>query len=204
MATITLRSVKGSALTFAEGDANFTNLNNDKLEDITSESIGDLSDVDLTGNADNYILVYNSTSGNFEVEAQPSAGIANVVDDTTPQLGGDLDGQGNTVSDVQLEDYKETVYSLGSTDSPSIDATNGNVQSVTITSGLAIPNISNFDTGATMTLIISGSGDLSDNTTGTIALFANAGTKTITTNGILSIFNDGSNYYCSLATDYTS
>lgn len=47
MATIVTRTGKGSALTFAEGDANFTNLNNDKLEDITNESIGDLSDVQL-------------------------------------------------------------------------------------------------------------------------------------------------------------
>jgi hypothetical protein len=32
MATIVTRAGKGSALTFTEGDANFTNLNNDKLE----------------------------------------------------------------------------------------------------------------------------------------------------------------------------
>ncbi len=49
MATIVTRTSKGSALTFAEGDANFTNLNNDKLEDITNESIADLSDVNISG-----------------------------------------------------------------------------------------------------------------------------------------------------------
>jgi hypothetical protein len=37
------------------------------LTGITGESIGDLSDVDLTGIANNQILKYNSTSGNFEV-----------------------------------------------------------------------------------------------------------------------------------------
>ena len=98
MATIVTRSGKGSALTFAEGDANFTNLNNDKLENINSESIGDLSDVDLTGNANNYILVYNSTSGNFEVEAKGTGGLVDVVDDTTPQLGGDLDLNSNDIT----------------------------------------------------------------------------------------------------------
>ena len=41
MATITTRSGKGSALTFTEMDANFTNLNTDKLE---------LSGGTLTGN----------------------------------------------------------------------------------------------------------------------------------------------------------
>ena len=34
---------------------------------IGSKSIGDLSDVDLTGNANNKILKFNSTSGNFEI-----------------------------------------------------------------------------------------------------------------------------------------
>jgi hypothetical protein len=56
MATIVTRTGKGSALTFAEGDANFTNLNNDKLE--------------------------------------------NVVEDTTPQLGGNLDVNGNKIVSV--------------------------------------------------------------------------------------------------------
>jgi len=35
MATIVTRSGKGSALTWAEGDANFTNLNNSKIENVT-------------------------------------------------------------------------------------------------------------------------------------------------------------------------
>ena len=47
MATIYTRATKGSALTWTEGDANITNLNDDKIE--------------------------------------------NIVEDTTPQLGGALD-----------------------------------------------------------------------------------------------------------------
>ena len=53
MATIYTRAIKGSALTWTEGDANITNLNNAKLE--------------------------------------------NVVEDTTPQLGGNLDVNGNSI-----------------------------------------------------------------------------------------------------------
>lgn len=53
MATIYTRASKGSALTWAEGDANITNLNNAKLE--------------------------------------------NVVEDLTPQLGGNLDVNGNSI-----------------------------------------------------------------------------------------------------------
>jgi len=43
MTTITLRSVKGSALSFAEVDGNFTNLNTDKIEGITSSVDGELA-----------------------------------------------------------------------------------------------------------------------------------------------------------------
>lgn len=43
MTTITLRSVKGSALSFAEVDGNFTNLNTDKIEGITSSVDGEIA-----------------------------------------------------------------------------------------------------------------------------------------------------------------
>ena len=45
MATITLRETKGSPLTFAEADANFTNLNNDKQE--TIPNLGLVTSVDV-------------------------------------------------------------------------------------------------------------------------------------------------------------
>jgi hypothetical protein len=54
MSTIVTRASKGSALTWTEGDANFTNLNDDKLE--------------------------------------------NIVEDITPQLGGNLDVQANSIT----------------------------------------------------------------------------------------------------------
>ena len=43
MTTITLRNVKGSALNFTEVDNNFTNLNNDKIEGITSSVDSELA-----------------------------------------------------------------------------------------------------------------------------------------------------------------
>lgn len=43
MTTITLRNVKGSALSFTEVDNNFTNLNNDKIEGITSSVDSELA-----------------------------------------------------------------------------------------------------------------------------------------------------------------
>ena len=84
-------------------------------------SVGDANNVDINGLADDQILRYNSTSGNFEAEDLPT-GIpsqsthsgkflttdgtnaswatvnTDLVGDTTPQLGGDLDTNGNSIN----------------------------------------------------------------------------------------------------------
>lgn len=124
--------------------------------------------------------------------------LENVVEDTTPQLGGDLDAQGNVISNPVLKDYAETIHSLGSTDSPTISISNGNVQSVTITSGLALPAFSDAATGQSVTLLVSGSGSA----TGTAAYRFAGGNKTLTTLSVVSIFYDGTNYFASIATDF--
>jgi hypothetical protein len=241
MATVTLRSVKGSALTISEADTNIDNLNTDKIE---------LTDISVTQNSasGNGTLSYNNTTGVFDYTPPsiPAAGIANVVedttpqlggdldaqsnnitslgtlnthtipggtgtfaltsditftdvvDDTTPQLGGDLDCQGNTISNPVLEDYAETIHSLGSTDTPTITISNGNVQSVTISAGLTLPAFSDAATGQSVTLIVSGSGTAS----GTAAYKFAGGNTTLTTLSVVSIFYDGTNYFASIATDF--
>ena len=93
MASIVLRNTKGSALTFTEGDDNFTNLNNDKIE-LTNLSVG--SPAGASGDG---AIAYDDTTGVFTYTPPviPSAGIANVVEDTTPQLGGNLDLNSNDI-----------------------------------------------------------------------------------------------------------
>ena len=193
MATVTLRSVKGSALTVNEADLNINNLNTDKIE-LTNLSVTQNS---ASGGGS---LSYNNTTGVFDYTppALPAAGISNVVEDTTPQLGGNLDGQDNTITAIGLKDYLEPVHSLGSTDSPTISVSNGNVQSVTITSGLSLPAFSDASAGQTVTLIVSGSGSAS----GTGAYKFAGGNKTLTTESVVSIFYDGTTYYTSIATDF--
>lgn len=70
MATVYTRASKGSALTWAEGDANINNLNNAKIE--------------------------------------------NVVDDTTPQLGGNLDVNGNSIVSASNGNINITPNGTGS------------------------------------------------------------------------------------------
>ena len=77
MSTITLRSVKGSPLTNAEVDANFSNLNTDKLES---------SDAVSTNTANK--AVRRDASGNF------AAGLS--------QLKGNLSGGGFGLCDTKI------------------------------------------------------------------------------------------------------
>ena len=161
MATIVTRSGKGSALTHTEGDANFTNLNTDKLE--------------------------------------------NLSEDTTPQLGGQLEANGNDINmaDNQLKaadlvDYKESIYSLGTTNAPTITVSNGNVQSVTITTGLTLPTFSDAAAGQSVTLLVTGSGTASGSATYKFA----GGNTTLTSYSVVSIFYDGGTYWTSIATDF--
>jgi hypothetical protein len=124
--------------------------------------------------------------------------IESVSQDTAPSLGGDLNSGNFVVSDLKLQDYKEVIHSLGTTDAPSIDVANGNVQSVSITSALALPAFTNAETGQSVTLIVVGSGTAS----GTGSHKFAGGNKTLTTESIISIFYDGSTYWTSIATDF--
>ena len=205
MSTIVLRSTKGSALTFAEGDANFSNLNTDKLENINSESIGDLSDVDISSLTNGYVLTYNSTSGNLELQAAAAGGISNVVEDTTPQLGGTLDGQANTVQDIQLENYKETVYTSGTTTGTiTPDVANGNVQSITLSGNITFNAFANAEAGQSMTLIIKQPTSGGPYTLTSTMAFATDNTLSSTNSAvdIMTVLYDGSTYYASLATGF--
>ena len=60
-------------------------------------------DADQTVGAgqDNYVLTYDHSSGKISLEAAGAGGIANVVEDTTPQAGGDFDMNSY---DIQFDD----------------------------------------------------------------------------------------------------
>lgn len=207
MSTIVTRSGKGSALTWAEGDANFTNLNNDKLENITlrgdsgtDQAITSNEIITISGgtglssvvsststgaatvtvNLDNTAVTPNTyTNATVTVDAQgritsassgSSSGITDVVQDTTPQLGGDLD---------------VNTYKLVST-------TNGNIELQPNGTGdvyLTADTVRVGDANATATVTTNGTGDLVLNTnSGT-----NSGSITITqgANGNITVSPNG-------------
>jgi sugar lactone lactonase YvrE len=74
----------GQLLKVSVGATGYEWFTPDYISGITGESIGDLSDVDLTGIANEKILQYNSTSSNWECVDVPSSGETN----TASNIGG--------------------------------------------------------------------------------------------------------------------
>lgn len=221
-------TTKGSALTYAELDNNFVHLLRQGSVTVrgdsgTDQTLGE-ADVDsilqIAGGTGISTAISSDSAGETVLTINSSGGgitDVNAGDDMTVDVdsaggvtvnhsrafGGDISGGGNTLSNIDLKQYTETVYAIGSNDSPALDMANGNVQTVTISAGLALPTISNMPVGGSMTLIVSGSGSITTSTdsAGLTYKFAE-GNKTLTTESVVSIFYDGTTYYASVATNF--
>lgn len=177
-----------------------------ELDEIHDANIG--HNVTLNNND---LLRYNSSNSLWENRP------LDIITDTTPQLGGNLDVNGNQIVSVSNGNiviapngtgmtkisglqYGEKVYSLGSTSGTiTPDVSNGNVQTITLTGNLTFSAFSNPVAGQSLTLIIDTNG--TGRTLTSTMLFAGAD-KTISatdTVDIISVFYDGTTYYASLA-----
>lgn len=104
---------------------------------VTAADIGNLNNVDETGVANNKILKYNSTSSKWEVA---DGGIANLVDDTSPQLGGDLESNG---SQIQMADNNKITLGTGERGSLQHTGASGKVQLFSTVGGIDIRTTAN-------------------------------------------------------------
>lgn len=98
---------------------------------------GTISGVGLSSLSSALAIADGGTSATSASAARTALGagtLSNVVEDTTPQLGGALDGQDNIVSKVNLKDYGEVTNAIGSTGggTQDIDLTLGNSISATV------------------------------------------------------------------------
>jgi len=148
MATITLRNVKGSALTFQEGDDNFSNLNNDKLE-----------------------------------------------------------ADGGTFTNGTLTGYDEgSLYTATYSATWAPDVGDGNVQTMTLTGNVTVNGFTNAAAGQSITIIFEQDGT-GNRTFSTATIKFAGGTADLSAApnsvDIMTIYYDGSDYYGSLATDFS-
>ena len=98
--SITKRSVKGAALTYAELDTNFDNLKDATLT-LTAGSGGTQVISDLNGTitlvaGTGITLTGNNTAKTVTITGS-GGGSIDIINDTTPQLGGNLDTNGYTI-----------------------------------------------------------------------------------------------------------
>ena len=185
MATIVTRAGKGSALTWTEGDANITNLNNELVTKLASLS---------TANSGRIVVGGTSTAPTVDL----ASGIA-----TAGTYAGKItvDTYGRiTAATNDVTGYTEPVYDLGTTGGTiAPNVANGNVQKITLNSALTMNAFTSPVAGQSLTLIIYG-GTAYTSITSTMK-FA-GGVKTLTgTAGcidILSVYYDGTNYFASL------
>lgn len=111
MATITLRSVKGSPLTNTEVDNNFTNLNNDKLESSSytaADVLAKIKTVDGSGSGLDADLLdgKNSTDANTSstIVARDASGdfsAGTITADLTGNVTGDVTGNADTATALE-------------------------------------------------------------------------------------------------------
>ena len=116
----TLTASAGGALSYANATGVFTYTPPDLSSFITSlptHSINDHSDVDTTGVADGKILKYQASSSSFIVADDGGAsGINDIVEDLTPQLGGNLDVNNKTIEFGDSSSTTDNRLKLGSHD----------------------------------------------------------------------------------------
>jgi hypothetical protein len=134
-------------------------------------------DVDQTvgSGQDDYVLRYDHSTGHISLEAESSGGISDVVSDTTPQLGGDLDVNGNSIVSVsngniavapdgtgEFQVTGSSTFSGGIYDFDNIRIDGNGISNTTVNpitiEGLAYPNA---DGTANQVLTTNGSGTLS-------------------------------------------
>lgn len=86
-------------------------------------------DVDQTVGAgqDNYVLTYDNASGLIQLEAAAAGGLSNVVEDTTPQLGGNLDVNGNSIVSTTNGDIAITPNGTGVTNVTNLQLASNNI-----------------------------------------------------------------------------
>lgn len=112
--TITLRqesatgaTTKGSALTYAELDNNFVHLLRQGSVTVrgdsgTDQTLGEAdkdSILNFVGGTNVTTAIGSDSAGDTQITIT-SSGISNVVEDTTPQLGGALDAQSNNITNL--------------------------------------------------------------------------------------------------------
>jgi hypothetical protein len=210
MSTIVTRAGKGSALSYVEVDANFTNLNSDKYQ--TGGALGTPASGTLSACTGLPISsgVSGLGTGIATFLATPSA--ANLASAVTEETGSGslVFATSPTVNNPTVTNYVESVVAIGTvTSSHTLALTNGTVQTATLTASTACTfTMPTATAGKSFILLLKQAASTGNGTaTFTGVKFGTAGAPTITAAAgkmdILTFVADGTNWYGSVAAGYT-
>jgi len=157
----------------------------------------DIIDTQIVG-GDNITITQPDSAGEFTVA------FSNPLNQ--PVVGGD-----QTLSQINLKDYSETVYQLSYAATITPDVANGNVQEITLTGAVAFGGFNSVANGQSLTLIIhqdgTGNRTFSESLDSANRMLFAGGTSTLSTAGgatdIMTIFYAGGTYYASLSTNFS-
>jgi hypothetical protein len=210
MSTIVTRAGKGSALSYVEVDANFTNLNSDKYQ--TGGALGTPASGTLTNCTG--LPVGTGISGLATnvatfLATPSSANFAAVLTDETGS-GANVFATSPTVNNPTITNYVESVVAIGTvTSTNTIALTNGTVQTATLTASTACTfTMPTATAGKSFVLLLKQAASTGAGTaTFTGVKWGTAGAPTITSTAgkmdILTFVADGTNWYGSIAQGYT-
>ena len=172
---------------------------------VTSSTLSGYSYISLTNLS---VGTANSASGSGAISYNNGTGVFKYtppdLSTYAPLSGPTFTGTVTAGAVTVVKDVRDTVYDLGTTGGAvSVDGANGDVQTITLSSGLTLNGLANAVSGQTVTLII-------NQGTGGFALTSSmkfaGGYKTLSTAAgaidILHVSYIGSTYYASLVTGY--
>jgi hypothetical protein len=173
---------------------------------LTPNGTGDvylISDTVYVGDANSPTFITTSGTGSLSISTNDNTNSGSIIinQGTNGNIEITPNGTGQTV--VKNLEYNEAVFSLGTTSGTiAPNATNGNIQTITLNGNLTINGFTSPVSGQTITLIITTGG--TGRTLTSSMLFA-GGSKTLSTNNttdILTMSYIGTTYYASLVKGY--
>ena len=216
---LTLRSVKGSALTFNEMDTNLGNLANAVVQ---VSAGGTTSNIELNSGFEiaNSATVTATLAGNvITLEGATTVDLSQpgTIGGLTPgdayftalYMSGNIDMQSNWITGGGITKFWEEVYSHGSLGSSiTVDANNGSIQTATVTQNFSMmtTDMQGFNVGQTVTLVLTQATNANTRVMTSNLLYA-GGSKTLTTanasvDTITITYTGGTQYLAALVKGY--